>query len=423
MLRDYGGGTRSAVDSAFLRAYQLRDRLSPRERDRVTVAYSLGPGRDRGKAIAALEAAIARGDSTVLVSLGEVIREQRQFAPAESLNVAWVRRNSRTSSALGNIIELRLDQGDLDGAATTVEQLRRQYPSYAALRHPFVLFAKGDLVTLQRLVDSMRHTGPPNERAFGSRAAANLALLHGRLTERTALLAGVPLSLPSIGQPSPIDEIIIESSLTGPSPRLAARLDSAIARTISPAVPVTDRPYLTAAGALARLGNAAAARAMLARYRVEVSDTALRREAETSLHAALGEIALAERNATQAIAEFRRSDTTYDRKPVDECAACVSFHLGRAFDAANQPDSAIAAFERYLATPYWDKIVPTLDPIRVPAIHERLGQIYESKGNAAKAAEHYRAFVELWKNADPELQPRVAEVRQRLARLGDIEKR
>jgi len=32
-------------------------------------------------------------------------------------------------------------------------------------------------------------------------------------------------------------------------------------------------------------------------------------------------------------------------------------------------------------------------------------------------------FVDLWKNADPELQPKVTEVKQRLARLGDIEKR
>ena len=79
-------------------------------------------------------------------------------------------------------------------------------------------------------------------------------------------------------------------------------------------------------------------------------------------------------------------------------------------------------FERYLATPYWDKIVPTLDPIRVPAIHERLGQIYEAKGNAAKAAEHYRAFIELWKNADPELQPRVTEARRRLVSLTPVER-
>ena len=33
----------------------------------------------------------------------------------------------------------------------------------------------------------------------------------------------------------------------------------------------------------------------------------------------------------------------------------------------------------------------------------------------AKAVEHYRAFINLWKNADAELQPRVAEATRRIA--------
>ncbi|HEV8499078.1 MAG TPA: hypothetical protein VGQ56_19505 [Gemmatimonadaceae bacterium] len=36
--------------------------------------------------------------------------------------------------------------------------------------------------------------------------------------------------------------------------------------------------------------------------------------------------------------------------------------------------------------------------------------------------EQYRAFVEQWKNADPELQPRVAEARRRLQALTPVER-
>ena len=39
-----------------------------------------------------------------------------------------------------------------------------------------------------------------------------------------------------------------------------------------------------------------------------------------------------------------------------------------------------------------------------------------------RAHEHYAAFVDLWKNADPELQPKVAAVRRRMARLRDTER-
>ena len=153
-----------------------------------------------------------------------------------------------------------------------------------------------------------------------------------------------------------------------------------------------------------------------------MTDTSIRRAQEAELHSALGEIALADRKPLDALVEFRRGDVGYDGLPANECAPCLPFNLARAFDAAGKPDSAAVMFERYLSTPYWLKTDAEMDPVRLPAIHERLGQLYESMGNTEKAVEHYRAFIELWKNADPELQPRVADARKRLARLTPVEK-
>ena len=47
----------------------------------------------------------------------------------------------------------------------------------------------------------------------------------------------------------------------------------------------------------------------------------------------------------------------------------------------------------------------------------RLGEIYEQRGDRARAADHYGQFLELWRTADPELQPRVREARRRLTAL------
>jgi hypothetical protein len=47
----------------------------------------------------------------------------------------------------------------------------------------------------------------------------------------------------------------------------------------------------------------------------------------------------------------------------------------------------------------------------------RRGEIFERMGRAADAAREYQAFVELWRDADAELQPLVADVRQRISRL------
>jgi class 3 adenylate cyclase/tetratricopeptide (TPR) repeat protein len=55
----------------------------------------------------------------------------------------------------------------------------------------------------------------------------------------------------------------------------------------------------------------------------------------------------------------------------------------------------------------------TFDPLG----HAELGRLYEALGEDAKARKAYEYFVMGWKDADPELQPRVEEVRERLARL------
>jgi DNA-binding SARP family transcriptional activator/TolB-like protein len=49
--------------------------------------------------------------------------------------------------------------------------------------------------------------------------------------------------------------------------------------------------------------------------------------------------------------------------------------------------------------------------------HLGRARIHDSLGNAARAATHYRRFIALWSEADPELQPLVLEARARLDRL------
>ena len=47
----------------------------------------------------------------------------------------------------------------------------------------------------------------------------------------------------------------------------------------------------------------------------------------------------------------------------------------------------------------------------------RLGELYENAGDAKRATEYYGRFVDLWKDADPELQPRVTDARARIDRM------
>ncbi len=423
-LSNYGG-TRSAIDSATTQAYRYRGRLPARERDMVSARYfTMGPGRDRTRAIAAYEAILQRGDSlpNLLVNLGELLRGRREFARAESLNVASARLAPGSGTALGNTIELLVNQGKLAEASALMPRLREASPGYATHEQFIVWFAQGNDKAERAFADSLLKLGGDARRRSGVGAAMTLALMDGRLGSYATLLAENEHNFPP-GPGTEIFNLLIETAVKGPSAPILARLDTAIAHVPFRELPMIDRPYLLAATALAFTGRADKARAMVARYQAEVTDTSLIRVQSATLHGVLGEIALAAGNPSDALAEFRRADVAYDGAPAEECAPCLSLQLGRSYDAAGKADSAAMMFERYLATPFWEKVSLEMDPARMPAVRERLGQLYEAMGNSDKAIQNDRAFIELWKNADPELQPRVADARRRLARLTALEKR
>ncbi|HZI29985.1 MAG TPA: tetratricopeptide repeat protein [Gemmatimonadaceae bacterium] len=46
-----------------------------------------------------------------------------------------------------------------------------------------------------------------------------------------------------------------------------------------------------------------------------------------------------------------------------------------------------------------------------------LGDLYEARGDRAKAAEFYRRHIEVFKNPDPAIAKQVAAAREKLARV------
>ncbi len=52
-----------------------------------------------------------------------------------------------------------------------------------------------------------------------------------------------------------------------------------------------------------------------------------------------------------------------------------------------------------------------------PIVLTKLGELYEERGDREQAIRYYNEFVELWKDADSALQPRVTDVRRRIAAL------
>jgi tetratricopeptide (TPR) repeat protein len=258
-------------------------------------------------------------------------------------------------------------------------------------------------------------------------ARADFARLRGRYAEATRLkhqasAAMAIQGVSGIALTDSLDGMALDAWFHGPSDRIVRGVDATLAAFPLRQLAVADRPYFRAATVYALAGRPDKARAILEQYQREVTDTARLRLQGPGLHQALAEIALAEHKPLVALAEFRRGDVASDGFPAGECEPCAVFSFARAFDLAEMPDSAIATYERYLAGSYWAKLMD-VDHFARAGTHKRLGELYEARNERQKAISHYMQFVELWKNADPEFQPKVAEVKQRVARLNDAERR
>ncbi len=220
------------------------------------------------------------------------------------------------------------------------------------------------------------------------------------------------------------DSIVLarrDINLRGRMPEGIRRLDAVAGTQSAGSQTVLLVPTsLRIADLYARAGEVAKAKAMLARYE-STTLGGVQGEASQAWHEARGSIALAERRFADAIREFRASDTDTSGVPAT-CVECAPINLARAFDAAKQADSTIATMERYLAIP--PRRLNTLNDAYFlrAMVHERLGQLYEARRDTANAVTNYRTFIALWKDAEPEFQPRVAEAKRRLEKLTPVEK-
>ena len=418
-------------DSAEARAYQLRDHLSHREQLEVTGSYfGFSSVRDPIKATQAFQQLVDEGDSAQLSMLATLLLNQRAYARAEPLFRAEIRSSESgadDASSRLNLVAVLFNEGKAREAQAEFDTAQRRAPRYPLL--PWwdaeLAYNRGDLSRAARIADSLRTSGGPAQRVWGARRTADFALLHGQLSQWERGLRDANAADVSRGNnPAPRNGAFIIAyveTLLSPTPeRAVARFDSALA-----AAPAdTGLPYeaiLLAADTYALGGRPDRARAVLARYGAMPVDSVDRRTVEPSRHRLLGEIALAERHWPQAIAEMKRSDTTVTGVPASTCRICLYALLGRAYDAAGMADSAIANYEKYLTTPLLMRGSSSAgfggDPYMLGLVYHRLGDLYDKKGDRAHALDYDTRFVDLWKNADPELQPWVTAARARVQAL------
>jgi tetratricopeptide (TPR) repeat protein len=133
------------------------------------------------------------------------------------------------------------------------------------------------------------------------------------------------------------------------------------------------------------------------------------RRGQPGRHGAEGVIALHDGRLPDAITAFR---AWHDE---DSCAACGLYELGVAYDRAGQLDSALAVYERAATANGMSLLSDQATSLGL--LYKRIGELYDRRGDGPRARDYYGRFVDLWKDADPELQPLVRDVRGRIVRL------
>ncbi len=412
-------------DSAFTRAYVYRDRLPDRERYLTVGSYfQQGPGRDRPRAAAALESLleIDSTDEIGISNLALIEESRRNFSRAEVLRrrlYALATSPTDSAEALLSLMNSKIDQHNLPEALELLRQEKIAFPHYMAND-----FTTADMLYSQGYEDSATkkwseiRTKDSNAqlRAWATWSLGKVARIHGRLNESLRLMDDArQQDSVRVGWANPYLGALIRSWndmwYREKFTVALAELDSMMLSRPLRSVAFSERPYFDLVGQYAIAGRPDKARVYLNQYRIEEKDSARLLDGEPDLHNALGEIALAEKRPLDALSEFKQEDRRRDG-PADACDWCRLIDLGRAYDASGSTDSTIVTYERFLAAPR----VANYDEPRA-GMEKRLGELYEAKSDFSKAIQHYGAFVALWKDADSDLQPRVAEVRRRIAAL------
>jgi eukaryotic-like serine/threonine-protein kinase len=414
------GRERARALHAIETAYRHQGRLTEMERLLTEgYYYTRGPQPNRDRALAAYEQVVQLDSlsTSALNNAGVVYGEKRDFEKAEAMYSRVVRLPRTFGGAFTNLIQQQIrnrrPSASLD---STVAMFQERFPDSNDLWEAkwYRAWGEGNIDqadSIARGVAQQSRTFRQQTRATG--ALSSTAEIRGRPREALALATrNSEATLRALQSPAARISFVGDSAyyaaLFFDDPDAARGfLARGEARVPMDEIPASERPWGFYARLAAVIRDPTLARRALEGYERDHAALAADAEGRRAFHES--HLALAEERWDDAIPLLHEADR---RLSIYFRYAWVQ--IGRAHDLAGRPDSAIAYLQRYVDTP---DPQPGEDGQWLARTHKRLGELYEAKGDTERAIANYARFVNLWRDAEPELQPQVRDVSQRLERL------
>jgi len=407
------GGARSAAVDAMAAAFRHRSHLPESRRKSVEAAYYSMIG-EPSKSAAAYEASLTSGDRGVLNNLALQYLTLRQ--PDRAVDVLVEARGDSPNAGIiaVNLTRALFRTGRVDQAFQVWNAFTDANPDYQLnARHTARLeVARDSIRAAQAVLEEAEQTEDHFAAAIVSRYRAFVNAALGRISDALAILevqrdAAVVLGdrATAFAMEVKAAELLLGNGRS--SNEVARVLDNAVGREGFGTLAPLDRLLPTRARLRARLGDLDQARRLLREHETEVLALYPNIDQQDRL-LAVAELELAEGSVMDAAVTFRIAD-------MGRCVICALPGLARAYEQAGEVDSAIVTYERFLSTPYADRI--DLIGVDQAGVLMRLGQLHEVKGNRDAAVSYYDRFIELRRDADPVLQQEVQGARERRLQL------
>src|SRR5881296_2163675 len=411
------GASREQVVAATRKAFEHRDRLPEVERYLAIAYFHFAVDHDPARQMAAYRSVLERDpeNTTALNNLALALNVARRWVEAETLALRATALGS-SWTFYNNAMWAEAGQGHWADVQATLDRYARALPHNPRVQEArtFLAAARGDYALAQRHAQALQQEQrtSPVWKARTSTYLFSFDELRGRLRQaeqdaRDFQAASEQRGLPGDYVGGALYAAWLDLRYRNRPAAALERVEAALRRHPLASMPAADRPYPELARFYARAGRLDQAKRLVAEFERNVTE-GLRRGVSLR-HAAAADIALSEGRTRDAITGYR---AWYDENEYG-CPSCGWLELAGIYDKGRQSDSALALYERIVATPgMFRRFFHVIDDsYGLAPTFKRLGELYEARSDRGKALEYYGRFVDLWKGADPELQPVVRDVR------------